>query len=240
MRGPQPRVEMLNPFGVRFWVCVVFGCIPGDSPRAYMLNPVGVLYMLGDRRISRGFSPGLNVIPLRGIFWTPTGCNIPTPGSTQGYHRIPQNHPAPRRGATFQPRVLPGDFPPRDYMLNPVGVLYMLGDRRISRGFSPGLHVIPLRGIFLDPNGVQHLNPGFYPGITPAPPKQTWTPTGSNISTQGSTLGQPIQPVPTQIPARGYRATPGQIYPCSSLLFPTTPCYSLPHLPTGISPTPPK
>ena len=53
---------------------------PGDSPReprvlpwADMLNPVGVLFFWGGTIIlSQGFTLGLNVIPLRGIFWTPS------------------------------------------------------------------------------------------------------------------------------------------------------------------------
>ena len=56
--------------------------------------------------ISRGFSPGLNVIPLQGIFWPPTGSH------TFKLWRPRILEPlgvffGPQRGHTFKPRVPP-------------------------------------------------------------------------------------------------------------------------------------
>jgi len=74
---------------------------------------------------------------------------------------------------------------------------------RVSQGFSLGLNVIPLWGIFLDPNGVLHLSPGFYPGIHTITHPTTRTLKGCNVSAPGFNPGIKSFLTPTPAPQRG-------------------------------------
>ena len=100
-----------------------------------MLNPVGVLFFGAMIRVSQGFTLGLNVTPLRGVFWTLTGSYIQAPGFNPGIYAVTSKPPTPH--------------PERVQHLNP--------------DFS-GISAITRKPTDPDPKGVLRFSPEFYPG----------------------------------------------------------------------------